>query len=503
MAINIDDNPVNMIIDSGSSCNIIPEATFCKMPGLTLKCCNNRVYAYASHNPLPVVGCCDVKMSVKGGGHVNTAKVLVVKGDHAPLLGRKTAEQLGVLRVGLAENVYTTDVFTKETSREMTEEQRIFYLQQQRLPEEAFKKKKEDVLMHKLPKEEKATHSNMNKFNHQWRNIMRESKANELKKDIEILSQTFERVVDRKESVIKSLVEDLLESEEQYFMALRSHLQNIDKLADFQTERLRQLKMKFANEQETLIFEFDTEREMLVQQNQGEITELQDMIITMKQNFAARQNEAKNEFQSIREELKNIEAKHALRVQLETAVEEVWAQFPFVLRNQETTEERNKSFEELNSKDEKSAKVRDIEVGDRVIVSQSKRNKLTTRFEKEPYDVVDRDGNAVVIQRGEEPRKMRNIAHMKKLNGCPETSQGQTMTSIPVGNRDGQREPSVSIPVNVGTSDEERDLTVYNPVTVESSGDECAPVVPITPAVPLIRPQRVRSRPLWMKDYVK
>ena len=51
-------------------------------------------------------------------------------------------------------------------------------------------------------------------------------------------------------------------------MALRSHLENIDKLADFQTERLRQLKMKFANEQETLIFEFDTEREMLVQQNQ-------------------------------------------------------------------------------------------------------------------------------------------------------------------------------------------------------------------------------------------
>ena len=82
----------------------------------------------------------------------------------------------------------------------------------------------------KLAKEEKATHFNMNKLNHQWRNIMRESKAKELKKDIEILSQTFERVVDRKESVIKSLVKDLLESEEQYFMALRSHLQNIDEL---------------------------------------------------------------------------------------------------------------------------------------------------------------------------------------------------------------------------------------------------------------------------------
>ena len=135
-------------------------------------------------------------------------------------------------------------------------------------------------------------------------------------------------------------------------------------------------------------------------------------------------------------------------------------------------------------------------------LSQSKRNKLTTRFEKEPYAVVDRDGNAVVLQRGEEPRKMRNIAHMK-LNCCPETPQEQTMTSISVGNRDGEREPIVSIPVNVGTSDEERDLTVSNCVTVEISGGECAPVVPTTPAIPLIRPQRVRSRMLWMKDYVK
>lgn len=86
------------------------------------------------------------------------------------------------------------------------------------------------LMQDKLSKEEKATRFNMNKLNHQWRNIMRESKAKELKKDIEILSQTFERVVDRKESIIKSLVKDLLESEEQYFMALRSHLQNVDQL---------------------------------------------------------------------------------------------------------------------------------------------------------------------------------------------------------------------------------------------------------------------------------
>ena len=77
------------------------------------------MYSYASHNPLPVVGCSDVKMSVNGGGHVNTANVLVVKGDHAAMLVSQTAEQLGVLSVGLAENVYTADVLTKQKLREM------------------------------------------------------------------------------------------------------------------------------------------------------------------------------------------------------------------------------------------------------------------------------------------------------------------------------------------------------------------------------------------------
>ena len=49
-----------------------------------------------------------------------------------------------------------------------------------------------------------------------------------MRKDIEILSQTFERIIDRKEAITKSLVKDIEEAEEQYEMALRSHLQNED-----------------------------------------------------------------------------------------------------------------------------------------------------------------------------------------------------------------------------------------------------------------------------------
>merc|ERR1712076_118322 len=244
----------------------------------------------------------------------------------------------------------------------MSEEDRVLYLEQQRLAEEEMRKKKEDMLTQflkdKLNKEEKATKFNLNKLNHQWRNIMREAKSKELKKDIEILSQTFERVVDRKESVIKSLAKDLMEAEEQYSMALRSHLQNVDNLIDLQRQRLGQLSTELHDEQSTLITEFDSEREMVAEQHTCEMTELQDILFAMEQNFNERETDANSEFQSMRDEIKNknLEEKHALRVQLETTVEELWSQFQAALKNyQETTQDRKRTFEELKTKDEKSA----------------------------------------------------------------------------------------------------------------------------------------------------
>ena len=42
------------------------------------------------------------------------------------------------------------------------------------------------------------------------------AKADELLQDTEIMSQTFERLVDRKDAIIRSLAKDLEEAEEQY-----------------------------------------------------------------------------------------------------------------------------------------------------------------------------------------------------------------------------------------------------------------------------------------------
>ena len=59
---------------------------------------------------------------------------------------------------------------------------------------------------------------------------MRQAKSAELKKEIVILSQTFERIMDRKSAVIQQLAKDLEESEEQNRMATRAHQSNLGKL---------------------------------------------------------------------------------------------------------------------------------------------------------------------------------------------------------------------------------------------------------------------------------
>lgn len=251
----------------------------------------------------------------------------------------------------------------------MSEEDRAKYLEEQRLAEEKAKRDKEEMLAqflkNKLAREEKASKFNENKLNQQWRNYMREAKSKELKKELEILSQTFERVVDRKESVIKSLGKDLLEAEEQKAMAFRRHIQIVDYLTDLLNKMMDVLHRMFLEEQSTLIEEFDSEKTMLIRKHEEDVTRLQDIMYAMDQNFMEKEMEMKADFQSTRDEIKNrnLEEKHALRIQLESVVEDLWNQFTAALKNyQESTEERKKAYEDLKARDERSAKEIDMQM---------------------------------------------------------------------------------------------------------------------------------------------
>ncbi|XP_078057430.1 dynein regulatory complex subunit 2 [Mustelus asterias] len=245
----------------------------------------------------------------------------------------------------------------------MTEEEQLLYMQQKMLEEEEMQKKKEDMLNQflkdKLSKEEHNTRLNTLKLNEKWRTVMREAKAAELRKDLEIVSQTFERIVDRKDGVIRALTKDLEEADEQYATALRNRIQNVDKLLDLQRSRLLLIKNEFEAELASLKEKFDAERQQIIVQHEQEMSNLEDMMYAMDQIFSEVANEARQEFKSTRDDLKNksLEEKHSLRVNLEGLVEDLWLQFHHALKNYiDSTEDRKIAFETLKARDEKSAK---------------------------------------------------------------------------------------------------------------------------------------------------
>ena len=94
---------LNVIADSEASTNIIDKQTRellkknkvkCKSPRSDRKLC-----LYASQNPLEVIGTFRCKV-ITGGDSVN-AEFCVINGEGDPLLGKKTATNLGVVKIGI------------------------------------------------------------------------------------------------------------------------------------------------------------------------------------------------------------------------------------------------------------------------------------------------------------------------------------------------------------------------------------------------------------------
>ena len=75
---------------------------------------------------------------------------------------------------------------------------------------------------------------------------------------------------------------------------------------------------------------------------------------------------------------------------------------------------RAKIKQKIYADNKRGARPSDIFVGDRVLLKQSRENKLLTNFEPHPYKVVRRDENAVVVEDTNGNNRMRGIAHMKK-----------------------------------------------------------------------------------------
>ncbi|NWX61206.1 DRC2 protein, partial [Promerops cafer] len=165
-------------------------------------------------------------------------------------------------------------------------EAELLLLQRQALAEEEAAKAKRELLtrflQEKLSREEQSSMWGLHKVRTLWCLAQRKTKDQELRQDIEILSQTFTRVMDCKDGVIEvpvglagqgvpgdtheppntpqGLVRELKEAEEQQNRALRSHLHLMDQLLHLQRCRLGYLEEGFSAQVGALKAEFEAER---------------------------------------------------------------------------------------------------------------------------------------------------------------------------------------------------------------------------------------------------
>ncbi|NWI38539.1 DRC2 protein, partial [Picathartes gymnocephalus] len=150
------------------------------------------------------------------------------------------------------------------TTAPMEAEAELLLLQRQALAEEEAAKAKRELLtrflQEKLSREEQSSMWGLHKVRTLWRLAQRKTKDQELRQDIEILSQTFTRVMDCKDGVIEALVRDLEEADEQQNRALRSHLHLTDQLLQLQRCRLGYLEEGFSAQVGALKAEFEAER---------------------------------------------------------------------------------------------------------------------------------------------------------------------------------------------------------------------------------------------------
>ncbi len=85
------------------------------------------------------------------------------------------------------------------------------------------------------------------------------------------------------------------------------------------------------------------------------------------------------------------------------------------------TEQKKRGAKTAN----KRAAESDIAQGDKVLLLKRKQNKLSAVYDPDPYSVISKKGDLVVIERGENLLK-RNVGHVKRfIEQRPQACQSQ------------------------------------------------------------------------------
>ncbi|XP_068737525.1 uncharacterized protein [Montipora capricornis] len=159
------------------------------------------------------------------------------------------------------------------------------------------------------------------------------------------------------------------------------------------------------------------------------------------------------------------------------------AQWQQLLRERDA---RGKRRQKEYADSKRSAQYSDIGEGDHILLNKIRHNKLCPNFEPLPYKVVEKKGNAVLIQDQEGNTKLRNASHIKKFiqpepaTEATEVHKGDEVEDMPTGRQ--VKTTALTPPTDV---------------------DKQHTLPPDYSANPLpSRPTRVRRPSAWMSDFV-
>jgi dynein regulatory complex subunit 2 len=138
-----------------------------------------------------------------------------------------------------------------------------------------------------------------------WLKILRLAKVDSLRRDAEVLAQSHEREVDRRDALLQMLDADLDNSEEQFQQAVRDHLRALDKLIEIQDDRLADVERSFRTELATVEEEFERERIALEAAHAEETTLSRATLATIREREEVKSDRARALRDQQREELRN------------------------------------------------------------------------------------------------------------------------------------------------------------------------------------------------------
>ena len=87
---------VQMQIDTGASCNVLPRKF---VPCGTIIIKSDRTLKMYSKSTMPVLGTCRVRIRNPKNNKKYNAEFVVVKGDHTPLIGSRASQQMNLVTV--------------------------------------------------------------------------------------------------------------------------------------------------------------------------------------------------------------------------------------------------------------------------------------------------------------------------------------------------------------------------------------------------------------------